>query len=479
MIKKLNLEFSSKSMVDEFGRVFFLNEKVYRVISPKHEKNCSEMLNSNLFKELFEMGYLPKTTISNIKIEGFNLVLEHEKLLEIQQHEWSFDMLKDVTLMVWNFNLICNKYGYELKDAHNLNICFRGTDPVYVDIGSISLREPARKSWIAFNEFLSSLVIPLLFWSKGLLYVSRKLTESNFHRMFTIPAQNFEDSGLLSLINGKSKTYKFSLLNRKIFRTSKKFKLISLSVKIINKVLFKISKRTNLINYDVQYKSLEDFYPFDKIENLIKELKRQNHSSQWKSYHSNYYIKGENIKYSERFERIAYYISQNSEIKSVLDLAGNEGLFSLLLAERLSLDRIIITDYDENALNTAYKNFKGSPHKNVHTALLNFMFTSSLKETALRFNSDLVIALAVSHHLLLTGNFSIGAIFDRLKLYSKKYIMVEFMPLGLWAKGSKTFPEVPSYYTVEWFRQEFLNYFELIIEEKLEENRILFYGYKK
>jgi hypothetical protein len=149
------------------------------------------------------------------------------------------------------------------------------------------------------------------------------------------------------------------------------------------------------------------------------------------------------------------------------------------LAERLNLERIILTDYDENALNAAYIKFKHLNNKNVHTALLNFMFTPSLKETALRFNSDLVIALAVTHHLLLTGKFSLGAIFDRLKLYSKKYVMVEFMPLGLWALGSNIYPEVPSYYTVNWFRDEFKKNFILIAEEQLEENRVLFFGFKK
>ena len=90
--------------------------------------------------------------------------------------------------------------------------------------------------------------------------------------------------------------------------------------------------------------------------------------------------------------------------------------------------------------------------------------------------SDLVVSLAVTHHLILTGNYSLATIFERLSLFSNKYVMVEFMPLGLWSLDHKIEHELPKYYTLDWFRDEFENYFELILEEKLEENRIVFFG---
>jgi hypothetical protein len=237
MKDNLDIEYSTNSMVDDFGRVFFFNEKVYRAISPLHESSCNELLNSTLFKELIERGYVPNTTVSTFKVEGCNLVLEHEKLVEIHQHEWSFDMLKDAALMVWDFNSLCNTHGYELKDAHNLNICFRGTTPVYVDIGSIAHKR--KGSWIAYNEYLFSLVMPLLFWSKGYIYISRKLMESNFYRMFTIPSQGFEESGLLKLLETRNNEWEFTLLGKRIFSTQKQHKFISLGVNIGRKLFFK------------------------------------------------------------------------------------------------------------------------------------------------------------------------------------------------------------------------------------------------
>ena len=107
------------------------------------------------------------------------------------------------------------------------------------------------------------------------------------------------------------------------------------------------------------------------------------------------------------------------------------------------------------------------------------MFTPDIPGTCKRLACDLAIALAVTHHLLLTANFSLPAIFERLKAYSKRYVMIEFMPLGLWAINDKEEPAIPEWYTVEWFRYHFSQHFVLIKEEKLERNRIIFVGEKR
>jgi hypothetical protein len=53
-------------------------------------------------------------------------------------------------------------------------------------------------------------------------------------------------------------------------------------------------------------------------------------------------------------------------------------------------------------------------------------------------------------------------------------VLIEFMPLGLF-DGTST-PPIPSWYSVDWFRSNFAKQFELLQEETLEENRILFVG---
>ena len=210
-----------KSMLDDFGRVFFMDDKVYRGINPEQMEYCTKLLTSPLFRELDEKGLIPKTHPSEFSTTDYQLVLEHEKLLEILQHEWTFDMLKDASLLILEVNNICNKHGYELKDAHTLNILFRGTTPVFVDIGSIIPKiTSSEDTWFAYDEFLCSFFIPLLFWSKGFVYITRKLLESHFYRMSTIPSQTMAESGLLNLLPGFKMNYDLTVRGKVLLTRS-------------------------------------------------------------------------------------------------------------------------------------------------------------------------------------------------------------------------------------------------------------------
>ena len=51
------------------------------------------------------------------------------------------------------------------------------------------------------------------------------------------------------------------------------------------------------------------------------------------------------------------------------------------------------------------------------------------------------------------------------------------MPLGLWAGAD--LPEIPSWYTQDWFHSEFEQFFNLLHFEKIETNRIVFIGSKR
>lgn len=476
------MKFSTKSIVDDFGRVLFLDGGVYRTIQNDKKEYCIELLESKLFYELSEKGLIPKTIISNLKIDGFDLILEHEALTEILQHEWSFDMLKDAAAMVLNVNEICTKYGYQLKDAHTLNVLFRGTQPVWVDLGSISKTPDAEfNNWRAYNEFLGSFVIPLLFWSNGMIYIVRKLLESNFYRMFTIPSQSIVQSGLLKLLPEAKNEFRFKFRNRLLFKSEKEITFLSrLTHRTRSTVKFLTGRKTVLFVYEndkKDFRYLSDYFPYSSIKDQIDRLKTPQLISQWQGYHDKFYSSSTQPEYSSRFKRIIELIKvKEGEISSVLDLAGNEGYVCRLINEHTTVKRIIMADYDANAVNSAYLSFSKVSAVRVHTVLLNFIFTRDLENTFSRFKSDLVLVLAVTHHLILTQKYSIQTIFERIKEFSNKYVMIEFMPLGLWSSENNIASTPPAWYNEEWFHNEFKKYFTVISREQLEKNRILFWG---
>lgn len=468
-------------MKDGFGRVFFHNGAVYRAIFPAETEYCDRLLKSNLFKELSEKKYLPETVLTSYNIPGYSQVLQHERLLEIAQHEWSFDMLKDAAMLVWEINNICNQHGYELKDAHTLNILFRGTQPVLSDLGSISPRKN-NNSWFAFEEYLSSFIIPLVCWSRGMTYLTRKLLESHFYQVVTLPSQSITESGILEMIPDFELKYSFCIKRKPLFSLRKDSKLLKRFAKVGNSILSLIIGRpTSFFKFDFERTSLaaaSSYFDREKLKENILKLDAPRSQSAWNAYHSQYYKTGDQIKFSERFETLANIIEQETNIKSVIDLAGNEGYFCSLLQRNNNLQKIILTDYDENAINSGYCRFKTGNDKRIHTAFLNFMFTQNQNDTEDRLRCDLAVALAVTHHLILSAGFSLQVIFERLAGFSNEYVLIEFMPLGLWAAGEVVRP-LPEWYNSKWFRDNFERYFQLINEQQTEQNRILFFGRKK
>jgi hypothetical protein len=86
------------------------------------------------------------------------------------------------------------------------------------------------------------------------------------------------------------------------------------------------------------------------------------------------------------------------------------------------------------------------------------------------------VALAITHHLILSQRIGISKVIEILGLYTSKYIIVEFMPLGLYDGTSA--PPIPDWYNIESFSFEFSKFFTIIDIHKIDKNRILFTGKK-
>src|SRR5262245_8041676 len=81
---------------DPVGVVFLEKTAVLRGIHPESEASVRAMLECGLIAALVEKGLFPPTKISDQPLEGFNLVLHHQRLDPlILMTEWSSHMLRD------------------------------------------------------------------------------------------------------------------------------------------------------------------------------------------------------------------------------------------------------------------------------------------------------------------------------------------------------------------------------------------------
>lgn len=441
------------SLVDPVGAVFLSDEKIFRLINNDFIQKTQLLLKSGLIEELINENYFPKTLTSDITFENHSLVLEHELISVSYPHEWSPSMLKDAALLTIKVNKIAQKYGYYLKDFHPYNILFNGNKPIFIDFGSLTKTDKEAKENI--DEFVYSFVAPLILFQEGDYYLAHKLL---------LDAYNPNSRLLVGSISKylTSKVNKFFLSQVAFLNLFK----IQFSGRLTNRIISKISKKVKFIKAVNSISFLES-----KIESIVFQ---KSPNSAWSNYQSQYNF----LDMPPRFNKIIQMTKDLSDINTSLDVAGNHAYLSILLSSLSKFKKLTSMDYDIAAIDFAYSSIKGTS-TNINLIANNFLELTYDKNLVSRLKSDVVYGLALTHHLVLSQNINICIVFDVFHSLANKYVFIEFMPLGLWAGHDVHTPPIPSWYNVDWFKKNFLHFFDLREEIELEENRVLFFGESK
>lgn len=459
--------------IDPMGFIFRYKGKIFRAIHNASKDDVIFLFQSGAVDELQNADLIPKTFVSDFELEGYGLVLEHEKIGVISfPIEWSFTMLKDAGLLVLKVNKILLKYGFETRDSHGYNILFDHSIPKYVDFGSFG-RKTTKKYWTGRDNFREFYLYTLYMWSKGNCFLARTLLNNDGKYINSKDLEFF--------------LYRYSFARFLPSKYLAKFfyylrGLRNLEKHDIDKILIvkneKIKRRILKILMIFSKAGLipNNHTNFSRLERHIKRIKAPNIKTEWGEYHIGL-SESEIFKKESRFGIIINFVIKYN-IQKVFEIAGNQGLF----AEELSkyVHTVICSDYDEIAVDFMYQRAK-EHMAFLYPVLLDFLspvylslYYSESYSVYKRFKSEAVLALALTHHLLLTRKTPIDDIFKALGSYSEKYIFVEFMPLGL-RKG-----KVPYWYNIDWFREHFIIYFKLLVETPSEKDgsRILFIGEK-
>ena len=445
--------------IDQVGKILFYNNRVFRAINHDYVDQIKDMFDSGLIEELINKKLFPKTWISDIEIDGYSLVVEHEKITYWNYpYEWSFDMLRDAGLVILEVNKIANSYGYELMDSHSSNVVFNMNKPQYTDLGSFGKFDKNKDaSWKSYRIFYNHFYIPLYLWSKGY---------SDIGKNIFLMMNYFSEKEFLKL--------KYPIINllddKYVFKIMDKVRTLSLVSE--NKIKDKLGKGIKQKIALFLHKVFKKTFSIEKLENEIINFTKPLESSMWNDYHDD--IDPETNK---RFLRIIEIINSLNDAKSLLELASNQGKFASLIMENTHVEKLIATDYDKEAVNIMY--LKNRNRDNFLPLLFDMIRTTGRKYDEYlhkRIKSDIVMALAVTHHLILTQSIPIGNIFETMKNLTNKYIIIEFMPMGLYAGDMNNIPKLPDFYNLNWFKNNFLQYFDLILEEEIDVNRHVFIG---
>ncbi|HSY36675.1 MAG TPA: class I SAM-dependent methyltransferase [Acidobacteriaceae bacterium] len=401
---------------DPAGSLSLEGDFAVRTIHPEARDQVMEFVTSPFCNQLQQRGDMIAITINDTPA-GLQLV--HPRV-PVPTYPWEWTPSQWLAAAQLTLSLCAEALdeGWVLKDATPLNILFVGSRPVLVDVLSFERWDPAPKKypshiWLAYGQYVRTFLLPLL-----------------MNRLLSWPLE-------LSLFkrDGYEPVELYKALSWRQRLSSEAFWPVTLAARLDRKSEQKPAGKT-----PPQHKSPE--LALHLLKRTLANLRRQTlrampeyAGSEW----SNYTATLTHYTAQESAQKLDWVRHVLEELKParVLDIGANTGVFSALAAEQGA--QVVALERDAAAAESLYRmtcNSKLSI-QTIHADLARPTpaagwenhETSSLLHR-LEAKSDLVLMLAVIHHLILMEQIPISAILELAYKLTSQTLVLEWVPVS-------------------------------------------------
>lgn len=463
------VNFHSMSFKDPVARVFWWNQELYRGISEKRAKLYEGLFQDGTVEHLIEKGLLIKTELTPFAMEGYPLIVKHRILPFVSfAYEWSSLMLKEAALSIIDLEIELGKRGLTLQDSHPWNILFDGYKPVWIDFGSIlpSGSASADNWWPAYGEFRQFFLYPLQIMSQGHPHIARYLL------MYT----NLHEPEIPALIHKPSLARATKQMLRMLL-TATEMRIPASLRPVFKKVLSKLE----VYRWKAETRKCKSRFEFlCNVRREVEAITLSSGQTEWTGYDSD--LPHEPFPPVSDWPTKAqsvYRVLSETKPRTVLDYACNRGWYSKLAAHLGST--VVGLDSDEQCVNEL---FSAAKEKNL--SVLSLVMDCRYPSPAIgigdgcyggaapqRLRSEMVIALAIVHHLVFKAQFSFHQIVEALSDFAEKWLLVE-LPLAEDSHVSGWYSDNYSWYTLKNFEEALRGRFNRVtILPSSDEHRVL------
>ena len=436
------------SFRDPSGFLFSREGVLYRQVNQSYREDYDLLISSGLYAALAEKKLLVPHREVEISPEypaAAYKVLQPEPIPFISYpYEWSFSQLKAAALATLAIQKRALESGMILKDASSYNVQFVGYRPVFIDTLSFE-RYQEGEPWVAYRQFCQHFLAPLALMSL------RDVRLGGLLRLHIdgVPLD------LASALLPKKTRFSFSLLPHIHLHASSQKRHAGDAGE--GKIKSSEAKR--------KVSKLAFRGIIDSLESAVRKLSWKPGGTEWGDYYgaTNY----SEAAREDKKKRVAEYLSRLSP-KLAWDLGANTGIYSRLAAERGAYT--IASDVDPAAVEKNYLRARQEKEGKILPLLLDLTNPSPgigwehRERTALleRGPADVVLALALVHHLAISNNLPFFKIAEFLKKAGRD-LVVEFIPKEdsqvqrLLASRKDIFPD----YNRESFERVFSAYFTI------------------
>ncbi len=472
------LQFDAGSFRDRESRVFYRDGRVLRALSQPALEDWQALVASSFFDRLQTAGKIVPTRelgpdeygageaggsaygeVGAVDLAPWVAVLEHDRIPYISYpYEWSFNMLRDAALLQLDLLLAALDDDLILKDSSSYNVQWNGTRPVFIDITSFERRTEG-DPWAGYLQFCQLFLYPLLLsahrnipfhpWLRGAI---DGIQPEECNRVFSwrdrLRPGVFFDVYLQAVLHARTADRESNLRGD------------------LRKAGF--SKQSIVSN-------------IRRLRKIIRKLAWRQQSSEWSAYsETSSYDRG-NREIKERFVARA---AEHRRWPLAWDLGANTGNFSRIAAEHA--EYVVAFDADHLAIDSLYRSLSSDGPANILPLVSNLADPSPAlgwrhrerKALAERPAPDLILCLALIHHLVITANVPVDEIVDWLGSLDG-HLVIEFVNKddAMVKKLLQNKDDIYYDYTIAYFEKALSRHFEIVDQETFHDGtRTLYFA---
>ena len=397
------------SFRDPSGFLFVRNGTLYRQVNRVYTENYARLMDSGLYEKLVKAGLLIPHAEVDVKPADPDLafkILQPERVPFISYpYEWSFGQLKDTALVTLAIQKRALKAGMSLKDASAYNIQFYRGKPILVDTLSFEAYREG-EPWVAYRQFCQHFLSPLA------LMASRDVRLGQLLRVYIdgIPLD------IASKLLPNRTRWNLGLSSHIHLHARAQARYADMTISEARRGR-KMSKQAFL-------------GLIESLEATVLGLKWEPVGTEWAEYYdsTNY----TEVAFEHKMELVAEWL-EGLQPKTAWDLGANTGVFSRQAAGLGA--HTVAFDIDPAAVEQNYRQVKKDKEQNLLLLVLEltnpcpFLGWANQERDSLvrRGPADVVLALALIHHLAISSNVP----FDRLSDFLAElgmWLIVEFVP---------------------------------------------------